>query len=140
MAKASTREQLRRALQQQGKTLRIEPVEMPDRPDLPQIFVRTITSKQFGVWQSTVSKIDAEGNVTNDMRDSREALLVYALCDEQGTRLFEDDELHEVGALDPDIVNACFIKASEINKISKKAKADTKNVSAPAPAGGSPTG
>lgn len=133
MSKSALREQLKK----KGQTLRIQPVEFPDRG--LTLYVRNITSTQYGIYESMATSLGEDGKVNLERRNQREKLLVFALCDEKGERLYGDDEVLELGAIDAEIMNVCFERAATLNHLTKAAKEAAKNGSAPGPVGDSPT-
>lgn len=133
MSKSALREQLKK----RGQTLRIKPVEFPDRG--LTLYVRNITSTQYGLFEASSTSVADDGKVNFERRNHREKLLVFALCDEKGERLYEDDDILELGGLDADVLRACYDAAAGLNGLTKAAKEAAKNASAPGPVGDSPT-
>lgn len=133
MSKSTLREQLKK----KGQTLRVQPVAFPERE--LTLYVRNITSTQYGLFEASSTSVAEDGKVNFERRNHREKLLVFALCNEQGERLYEDDEILELGGLDADVLRACYDAAAELNGLTKAAKEAAKNASAPGPVGDSPT-
>lgn len=86
------------------------------------ICIRVMTSGERGAWErSCIKKIGSDGKAEPDLADQREKLLVRALCDETGKRLFLDHEFPQIRGLDSRGVDKLFEEVRQFNKLSKNA-------------------
>lgn len=72
--------------------------------------------------------------------DIRVQLLLRALCDEGGARLFADGEADAVAALDAGILQPAFLAAAELSGVRESDVEDLAKNSAGGPGDGSPSG
>lgn len=76
-------------------------------------------------------------NRKQDLRNIRARLVAATLVDENGARLFSDQEVAELGAKSAAALGRCFDAAQRLNGMSPAVQAELGNDSEPAPSGDS---
>ena len=82
------------------------------------VYVRSLTGKERDAFEQScflVAGNDRRSNLSN----IRARLLVVALCDENGARLFEDKDADALGDLPASILDPLFAMAQRLSGISK---------------------
>ena len=79
------------------------------------LYVRVMTVGERDAWEVLALRSQT-GKVPDDFRSR---YLASTLCDEDGTRLFNDDEWREIAAMDSGIVSNMFDVAAKHNKLSE---------------------
>lgn len=74
-----------------------------------EVFVRTLSGAERDAFE--------ESYVENKTKSFRERFLVLTLCDENGTRLFTDAEVAELGKKNAIVLNRVFDKAWAVNAL-----------------------
>lgn len=97
--------------------------------DVPEwggsVRVREMKAADRDDWETSVYKLDTpDGKVKLDRKDFRAKLLVKCLVDENGDRLFADDEVAILSAKSAKVLIRLFAVAQEINGMSVEAEAD----------------
>ena len=90
-------------------TKKIKKVEVPEWGT--PVFMRTMTAGERDAWELAWLDKQGKGGVAN----FRSVFLVKCLCDENGTRLFADNEVEQLAAHDSKVVNRLFEIAREQN-------------------------
>lgn len=78
------------------------------------IFVRTMTGTERDQYESSV----LGNNGKMDLKNIRAKLVVLTAVDEDGLRLFNDDDIEVLGAKSAAALDRVFSKAQTLNKIS----------------------
>lgn len=107
---AGLREKL---LSARGK-LRREPVDVPELADVlggERLYVTELTAGQLDYWEEQRYQRDGKG-VKLVLQDSRALLVVLALTDEAGNRVFADDDVPAVSAL-PGLMVSRIVAAAQ---------------------------
>jgi hypothetical protein len=73
------------------------------------VFVRTLSGSERDAFE--------ESYVENKTKSFRERFLVLTLCDENGTRLFTDAEIADLGKKNALVLNRVFDKAWSVNAL-----------------------
>jgi hypothetical protein len=90
-------------------TKKIHKVEVPEWGTA--VFMRTMTAGERDAWELAWLDKQGKGGVAN----FRSVFLVKCLCDENGTRLFADNEVEQLAAQDSKVINRLFEIAREQN-------------------------
>lgn len=113
-----TPEQLREILLSAARSQR--PVERVAVPELAAdgwdgtVWVRVIDGAERDAYE--LSGLASNGEVRLP-RNFRARLLVYALCDSEGRRIFSDNDVEAVGKIRSDVLDRLFEAAARVNKI-----------------------
>jgi len=78
------------------------------------VYIRCISIRERDVWEQTVSHVR-----DRTVEDMRSMYLAFVLCEEDGTRLYGDDEIAEVGKLSSSVLGPLFDKALAYNRMSE---------------------
>ena len=78
------------------------------------IYIRCISVRERDVWEQTVAHVR-----DRTVEDMRSMYLTFVLCDEDGSRIYSDDEIAEVGKLSSAILGPLFDKALAYNRMSE---------------------
>jgi len=78
------------------------------------VYIRCISIRERDVWEQTVAHV--RDRTVDDMRSM---YLAFVLCEEDGTRLYSDDEIGEVGKLSSSVLGPLFDKALSYNRMSE---------------------
>lgn len=71
--------------------LPLESVKCPEWTDKP-LFVRAMTGKQRAKVENLINSRKSDDHSIKDTSGLRELLVCYSLCDETGTRIFQDGD------------------------------------------------
>ncbi len=97
--------------------LQIEPVIV----DGDEVYVRELTASERDAYESSIMnmRIGADGtqSFTTNTRDMRARLVAMSLCDEEGTRVFGDDDVAAVGALSAAAIDKVFGIAKRLSAV-----------------------
>ncbi len=102
-----------------------EPAQLPEDFDgREEVFVRKLSAAERDAYEGGRFKIkgDGRGNVTSEPNfgNLRARLLVLALCDAEGKRLYADDEAAQLGAdLPGDLADVLFEQATKFNGLAR---------------------
>jgi len=98
-----------------GRKLKQEAVEVPELGGT--VIVREMTGAERDSWEASV--LDTSGpDPKPNLENTRAKLLVRTVVDEQGERLFTDDEIDLVGALSAGALDRLFAVAARLSRIS----------------------
>jgi len=98
-----------------GRKLKQEAVEVPELGG--SVLVREMTGAERDGWEASV--LDTSGpDPKPNLENTRAKLLVRTIVDEQGKRLFTDDEIDLVGALSAGALDRLFAVAARLSRIS----------------------
>jgi len=90
------------------------------------VYMKKMSALDFDNYNNQIIEFVEDENGNTKLRQNLKGVklkfLVYVLCDEHGNRLFKDDEYIKLGALDREVVDELFQKASELNEISEAEK------------------
>lgn len=78
------------------------------------VYIRCISIRERDVWEQTVAHVR-----DRTVEDMRSMYLAFVLCDEDGKRIYGDDEIAAVGQLSSAILGPIFDKALEYNRMSE---------------------
>jgi len=78
------------------------------------VYIRCISIRERDVWEQTVAHV--RDRTVDDMRSM---YLAFVLCDADGNRLFDDNEIEAVGKLSSSVLGPLFDKALEYNRMSE---------------------
>lgn len=104
------------------RTTRVENIGVvPGWEELGDFYVRQLTVKERNEWAAVrLAGLENEGaGAFGFYLDSRAHLFAFAVCDEDGNRLFDD--VSQVYELDPKPVDYVALKAEEFNGLSNEA-------------------
>jgi hypothetical protein len=104
------------------KLLALKPkIEKVDVPEVGTVWVRGMTAIELDQWVANHAKTDS--------RDHYHAFLIArTLCDENGKRLFTDEELKKVSTLPSQVADRLWDIAARLSGITKEAEeANRKN-------------
>ncbi len=104
-------------------TPKIEQVDVPELGDGAHVFVRQFSAADRGKLE-TMGVQFKEGKQYDKVPRVRFLTVALSLCDEQGSRLFTDAEIDEIGKMPASVVDRIFERAAELNALSKKAVED----------------
>ena len=69
----------------------VQPVDMTDFPDEPPLWIRKLTGSEANDWYEKWADADPEDRAAGRQRNNE--LVAMTLCDEDGTPVFEPDDL-----------------------------------------------
>ncbi len=108
------------------------------------VYIKKMSALDFDNYNNEIIELveDENGNtkIRQNLKGVKLKFLVYTLCDEKGNRLFKDDEYVKLGALDREVIDELFQKASELNEISETEKERLEKNSRTEQEGGLPLG
>ncbi|MGH8867817.1 MAG: hypothetical protein ACRDYU_07460 [Actinomycetes bacterium] len=88
------------------------------------VLVKALSGKERDAYEASVVQMrqDARGNQTTvpDMRNVRAKLVARALVDEDGTRLFADQDINALGAKSARVLDRLFDVAAEMSGLSEQ--------------------
>lgn len=83
--------------------------------------IQSMTAAERDNFEDSVQKTDPKsGKSYTDLRNARAKLCVLTMVDDQGKRLFGDEDVKAVGQLDASAINEIFEETSAFNGILKK--------------------
>lgn len=92
-------------------------IEKVDFGDGIVVYVRELTAHEKDVLDSKVVKDYKTGEI--NFVDYRAKMLVYSLCNENGERLYSDDDFDKIANLPDSIVTILFEKSKDLNVVDK---------------------
>ena len=81
------------------------------------IYVRTLTGRERDGFESSCF-VQKGKNRTPSTENIRSKLLVRAICDKEGTRVFGDDDIDALGLLPADVLDSLFTVAQRLSGLS----------------------
>lgn len=103
------------------------PVKLVDVPDLGgHVYVRTLTAAEKDAYEASQVKVGKDGDLEPQLANASGNLAALVICDEQGRRLFEDDDAGELGRLPAPVLAPIVAEARKINGMNRKAVEDAK--------------
>lgn len=115
------------------------PIERVDLPELDGfVFVRGMSGAERDAWEKSLIVGRGKRREVNT-ENVRARLAVRCLCDEQGTRLFADDDAAVLGDLRVDTLNRIFETAQRLSGVSNEDIDELGKPSAPAAGSASPS-
>lgn len=80
-----------------------------------------LSAAERGFVEAQMVRVDADtGKTEYDGRHMREWFCAYGIVDEQGSRLFANKEVHQLGAKSAAALDRCYEKVTELSRVSKK--------------------
>lgn len=115
------------------------PIEKVDVPELGGfVYVRGMSGTERDGWETSL--IVRKGkNQSINTENVRAKLLVRVLCDESGTRLFDNGDAVALGGLRVDVLTSLYEVAQRLSGVSDKDVDELGKASAPADGSDSPT-
>lgn len=107
---------LREQIAEASKTTR-KPLRVHVKAWALDVFIRVMTVGERDDWE--LSWIDMRNNGATKFPNFRAFYLVRTLCDEDGVRLWKDNEVSEVAALDAAVMGELFDIAQKHNKLTE---------------------
>lgn len=95
-----------------------EPVNVPEWGTGAVVYVRTMSGAERDAFEQSV--LDAKRNGTTNLVNIRARLAVKVLCDEQGKRLFDDQDAEALGRKSSMVLDRVFAVAQKLNGIGPK--------------------
>jgi hypothetical protein len=89
-------------------------------------YLRVVSGAERDAWLQIVKAEQAKPEISS-FRDIYCPLLVRAICDEKGSRIFKDDETAELVETDSRLLNDLFDAALAHNRLGKEAVDEAKN-------------
>ncbi len=87
--------------------------------DIGVVYLREMMGKERGRFEMLVVTVRGKSSEVN-LEQAREKLLVRCLCDENGVRMFKDNDLDLVGTIGAKNLDLLFEVAQTINGIGEK--------------------
>ena len=112
MAKASVRDSIIASL---GNALKSEVVEVPEWG--VQVMVRELSASEHDAYQAALVNVGKGGGYTVDLSNHRCELLVRALRDLDGKRLFQDREVSVLGQAPSPVIDRLYAIAQRVTGI-----------------------
>ncbi len=98
------------------KKIRIEEVFIPEWGDT--VFVKELSAAERDAYESSLIRLDAKGNLQgHNLVNIRARLAAFAICDQDGVRLFSDKEAAELGNLSGAALDRVFEVAQRLSGI-----------------------
>jgi hypothetical protein len=117
------------------------PSEVVDVPEVGgKVTVRGLKASEVDAYQQTMIERDEAGNVRPklDLHNVRAGLVARCLVDENGERMFTDDEIHLVGDMSGAVVDRLWNVARRLSGMEEnQAAALAEGFATPRPAGAS---
>jgi len=99
-----------------------------DVPGIDGLFVAEISAEDLDEYNTLLATAtDAEGKLVKPMPHLRSALVCKSLVDEDGKRLYTDQELDQVGRLPSAVLETLYQAARRINGVDESAEEAAKN-------------
>ena len=97
---------------------KVVPLEVED---LGTVYIKSMTaSEREGLEHKMQSEVSNNG--------IRATVFIYSVCEEDGSLVFQEDDLDAIKGLPSNVVTAVFDKSNELNKLSPDAvEAEVKN-------------
>jgi hypothetical protein len=86
---------------------KFEPVTLPE---IGTVFVKQLTAGEKDAWECTWTKTPSGENMV-----TRAGIVIHACCDEQGVRIFDDDDVGMINEMSPAFVDPILKAFSKIN-------------------------
>lgn len=99
---------------------RVEVVEVPDWERTA--CVRMLSGKERDAWEAGLHRIAGDGSVSPNLTNVRGRLLALTLCDDEGRRLFTDDDAGQLGDLPAAPLEVIFEAASKLNALGGRSR------------------
>ena len=91
------------------------PTEVLDVPEWGgKIRVRSLTGQERDLYEQSITKRRGM-NVEMNLLNARAKLVVLTVVDDQGQRIFSDDDVHEVGKKSAQALNRIFLVAQRLS-------------------------
>jgi hypothetical protein len=115
------------------------PIEKVDVPELGgHVFIRGMSGTERDGWETSL--VTGRGkNQRINTENVRAKLLVRVLCDEHGTRLFDNGDAVALGGLRVDVLTSLYEVAQRLSGVSDKDVDELGKASAPEGGSDSPT-
>lgn len=94
-----------------------------------KVFLRELSAHQRSAYEKAITD-------KGSLDSCRERLFVLSVCDEAGSKLFDEKDLKTIGDLDGSLVEPVFRKALEINGLVAKPAEEIRKNSEPTPSAG----
>jgi len=102
--------------------------------------IRALSGTERDAWDAGMVVMGSQGNVQRvRLEDKRARLLVMALVDEDGQRLFDDRDVKALGAKNGTVLDRLYAIASDLSGLNPQAVEAAAGNSAAAPSGASTT-
>ena len=113
---------------------KIEAVPTPELgEDCPQVYVRVLSGKESDAFDASCFDFDAEtGKATLVRGNDTARFCSFALCDENGKRLFTLEDAEDLGNLPRSVLLRIYDAAAALNQLRKKDREAIKNACSPA--------
>lgn len=130
---ALTREKI---LAEARQKRRMEEVDVPEWGG--SVFVKELSAAERDAFEASMVKLDRKGKVQgHNLANVRARLAVFALCDEDGKRLFGDDEAGILGEMSAAALQRVFEVAQRLSGISNEDMEELEKNSVSGPTGSS---
>jgi hypothetical protein len=83
------------------------------------VYIRSITAQELDSWQAETYQLNGT-NVETNMTNIRARLVARCLVDEHGERAFTNEQAHELGAKNNQVVERLYKVATKLNAVTKK--------------------
>jgi len=94
------------------KDFEIEAIEIPEWGGW--VNIRSLSARERDLFEVSIGAVMGKQNLSN----MRARLVVLCLCDEDGNRIFEDNQADELGAKNALVINRLFDKARKLSGMS----------------------
>lgn len=114
------------------------PVELVAVPEWGgAVYVRTLTAGERDAYESSCVKVGKGGKVEPSLLNARGRLAALAICDEKGSRLFDDDDANELGRKNARALDRVCEVAKRLSGMGEDSTEQAEKNSESAPSGGS---
>lgn len=98
--------------------LPVEAIQIPEWKDLT-VYVRTMTGTERDQYEGRILSLRGKP-LEERLKSARAQLVVLCMTDENGKRLFTDDDAEAVGGKNADALNRVATAASKLNSLDAK--------------------
>jgi len=83
-----------------------------------ELYISTLSGAGRDAYEASIIRVDSGNNVTQDFNNMRAKLVARTAVDEEGNRLFSDDDVLDLGKKSAAALDRCFSVASRLNAVS----------------------
>ena len=96
--------------------LKREKVDVPEWGG--ELYISTLSGAGRDAYEASIIKVDSHNNVKQDFNNMRAKLVARTAVDEEGERIFSDEDVAELGKKSAAALDRCFSIASRLNAVS----------------------
>lgn len=89
-----------------------------------KVRIRTLSGSERDKYESSLARVDKNGNMVPDLTNQRARLVALTVVDESGKRLFSDTEVLKLGTRNAKALNRIYVASAGLSGLSGEAVAE----------------